>query len=104
MLDKIILIVWGIMLIAGGYFGFKKAGSTMSLAMGVGSGLLMFLGLWLMTINPKGAWIFFSCLNGFLACVFLIRVVKTHAFMPSGMLLLLSLGVLAFCLLRLKNS
>ncbi len=99
-MDKIILIAYGIFLIIGGYFGFKK-GSTMSLAMGVGSGLLVFLGAWLMSINPKGAWIFLSCLNGFLAAAFLIRLLKTHAFMPSGMLLIISLAVLTFCLLRL---
>jgi uncharacterized membrane protein (UPF0136 family) len=103
MLDKIILIAYGVFLIAGGYFGFKKAGSMMSLAMGVGSGLLMFLGVWLMSINAKGAWIFLSCVSGFLVLVFLIRVLKTHAFMPSGMLMLISAAVLAFCLFRLAR-
>ncbi len=101
-MDKVILIAYGIFLIVGGYFGFKK-GSMISLAMGVGSGLMVFLGIWLMTINPRGAWIFLSCLNGFLACAFLIRVVKTQAFMPSGMLLMFSTAVLVFCLLRLRG-
>jgi len=94
--------VYSLVLMLGGYFGFKK-GSMISLAMGVGSGLLILLGLWLMNLNPKGAWIFLSCVNGFLVLTFLLRLVKTHAFMPSGMLLVLSLAVLLFCLARLKG-
>ena len=101
-MDKIILIAYGAFLMIGGYFGFKK-GSMVSLAMGLGSGLMVWLGVWLMTINPKGAWIFLSCLNGFLMLTFLLRVLKTHAFMPSGMLLIFSLGMLAFCLMRMPK-
>jgi uncharacterized membrane protein (UPF0136 family) len=101
MLDKIILISYGLFLIVGGYFGFKK-GSTMSLVMGVGSGLLIFLGLWLMTINPRGAWIFFSCVTGLLTVTFLIRLIKTQAFMPSGMLLVVAVLMLIFSLIHLK--
>jgi uncharacterized membrane protein (UPF0136 family) len=100
MLDKVILIAYGLFLMVGGYFGYKK-GSMVSLAMGVGCGLLVFLGVWLLTINPR-SWIFLSAVCGFLSAVFLIRLVKTHAFMPSGMLLIISLAVLAFCLIRLR--
>ncbi|MBI3602755.1 MAG: TMEM14 family protein [Candidatus Omnitrophica bacterium] len=100
MVDKIILIAYGIFLLVGGYFGFKK-GSMISLAMGVGSGLLIFLGLWLMTLNPKGAWVFLSSVSGFLVLTFFLRVIKTQAFMPSGMLLGVSLLVLIFCLTHL---
>ena len=103
MWDKVILIAYGMFLLVGGYFGFKK-GSMMSLIMGVGSGLLIFLGLWLMTINLKGSWIFLSCVSGLLSLTFLIRLMKTHAFMPSGMLLAVSVLVLIFCLMHLKVS
>ena len=101
MLDKIILAAYGLFLIAGGYFGFKK-GSVVSLVMGIVSGLLIFLGLWLMTTHSSNAWIFLSCVSGFLTLIFLIRLLKTHAFMPSGMLLTFSLLMLIFCMAHLR--
>jgi uncharacterized membrane protein (UPF0136 family) len=99
-MDKIIIIGYALFLMIGGYFGFKK-GSNVSLMMGLGSGLMMFLGLWLMTINPKGAWIFLSCMGGFLTLTFLLRLMKTGAFMPSGMLMVISLAVTIFFIIRL---
>jgi uncharacterized membrane protein (UPF0136 family) len=104
MSDKLILSIYGILLMGGGIMGYVKAKSSMSLAMGVGSGLVIVLGVWLYSMNPKGAWILWSCTTGFLCLAFLMRLLKTHAFMPSGMLLAISLGVLIFCLLRLKSS
>jgi len=101
MLDKIILLAYGLFLLVGGYFGFKK-GSTVSLIMGVASGVMVFLGLWILTIKPNAAWIFLSCVTGFLTLIFLIRFVKTHTFMPSGMLLLISLLIFVFSLIHLR--
>lgn len=101
MLDKIVLIGYALMLIVGGYFGFKK-GSTMSLIMGLVSGLLVFAGLWISTFNARGSWIFLSCVTGLLSLVFLIRFIKTQAFMPSGMLLVLAVIMMTFCLFRLR--
>lgn len=101
MVDQVILGIYGIFLLVGGYFGFKK-GSMVSLAMGIVSGLLIFIGLWLMTLNPRGAWIFLSCVSGFLTLTFTMRFIKTKAFMPSGMLLTISGIMLVFCLFHLK--
>ena len=84
MLDKIIFIAYAVFMLVGGYFGWKK-GSSVSLVAGIGSSFLMFLGVWLMTINPRGAYIFISLVTGVLSVVFLIRLSKTHSFMPSGM-------------------
>ena len=100
-MEKIIYIAYALFMFVGAYFGWKK-GSSVSLVAGLGSGCLMLLGLWLMTINPRGAYIFISCLTGVLSTVFIIRLMKTQSFMPSGMLLIVSLGVLAFTLLRLR--
>lgn len=102
-MDKIIFIGYALFLFVGAYFGWKK-GSSVSLVAGLGSGLLMLLGLWLMTINPRGAYTFIACVTGVLAVVFIIRLVKTHAFMPSGMLLIITLAVLIFTLLRLPHQ
>ena len=102
-MDKIIIVAYGLLLLLGGYFGFKK-GSTVSLAMGLVSGALILLGAWWMSLNPKGAWILLSCISGLLAVTFLIRLLKTQAFMPSGMLLTVSLLFLVFCLSHLLHA
>jgi uncharacterized membrane protein (UPF0136 family) len=102
MLDKVIFVGYALFMLVGGYFGWKK-GSSVSLIAGIGSGLMVFLGIWLMTINPRGAFIFLSCLTGVLSAVFLIRLLKTQSFMPSGMLLIITLAVLAFTLVRLTQ-
>jgi uncharacterized membrane protein (UPF0136 family) len=101
-MDKIIFIGYALFLFVGGYFGWKK-GSTVSLAMSAASGLLMLLGVWLLTVNPRGAYTLISCVTGLLAAVFVIRLVKTHNFMPSGMLLLITLAVFGFTLVQLKH-
>lgn len=100
MATYIILITYGIFLIIGGFFGFKK-GSKVSLIMGLSSGALVFVGLGLLSFTPKIAWIFLSCLNILLSLAFISRVIKTRKFMPSGMLLLITLAVLIFCLTHL---
>ena len=81
--------------------GLKK-GVRSRFIMGVGSGLLVFLGVWLLTFNPKLAWIFLSSLNVLLSLSFISRLIKTRKFMPSGMLLLITLAVLIFCLAHLS--
>ena len=103
MIEKIVFIGYALFMFVGAYFGWKK-GSNISLFAGLGSGLMVFLGLWLMTINPRGAYIFLSCLTGILSVVFLIRLLKTQSFMPSGMLLVVTLAVLIFTLIQAKNQ
>jgi len=101
MINEIVLIAYGILLIVGGIFGFKK-GSKISLIMGLLSGILIFVGVWLLTFMPKSAWIFLICVNLLLMGSFFSRLIKTKKFMPSGMLLLLALGVFIFCLINLN--
>lgn len=99
-MEKIVFIGYALFMFVGAYFGWKK-GSSVSMAAGLGSGLLMLLGIWLMTINLRGSYIFISCLTGVLSVVFLIRLLKTQVFMPAGMLLVVSVAVLAFTLISM---
>ena len=103
MTANIVLITYGLFLILGGFMGFKK-GSKISLIMGLASGILVLLGVWLLTVNPKAAWVSLSCLNALLTVSFASRLIKTKKFMPSGMLLLITLAVLLFCLTHLFNN
>ncbi len=100
MIHNIILITYALFLILGGFLGFKK-GSKISLVMGLSSGVLILLGVWLLTFTPKPAWIFLTCLNVLLCISFISRLIKTRTFMPSGMLLSITLAVLIFCLTHL---
>jgi len=99
MTNAIVLIAYGLFLIIGGFMGFKK-GSKVSLIMGLASGILVLGGAWFLTINPRPAWLFLICLNVLLSAAFISRLIKTRAFMPSGMLLVVTLAVLIFCLTR----
>jgi len=101
MVTSILLIIYGLFLILGGFMGLKK-GSKISLYMGAGSGILVFAGVWILTFDPKFGWILLSCLNALLAASFTSRLLKTRKFMPSGVLLLVSLAVLVFCLVQLR--
>jgi len=97
---NIVLITYGLFLILGGFLGFKK-GSKISLIMGLSSGILVLLGVWLLTVTPQAAWIFLTFLNALLSVSFVSRLIKTSTFMPSGMLLLITLGILIFCVAHL---
>ena len=96
----IVLVTYALFLILGGFLGFKK-GSKISLWMGLGSGILILGGVWLLTVNPKAAGLFIIGIIVILSLSFISRLIKTRKFMPSGMLLLVTLAVLIFCLKNL---
>ena len=90
-LTKIVLCLYGLILLVGGYFGYVKAGSKISLIMGIISGVLIFLGLFLTnTSSPSIGYVVLALTSSCLVGIFFMRLLKTHQFMPSGMLLLAS--------------
>ena len=95
---KIVLVIYGLLMLVGGYMGWAKAGSKPSLIAGVGSALLIFLGTYLLGANAKMGQILVTTVSAMLSIVFLMRFFKTQALMPSGMLLLMSVVVLILCL------
>jgi len=85
-LAKIYLIIYGLLLLSGAYFG-KKAGSNVSMIMGLVSGLLTFGLIFIHAQSPAvGRWGLIIISAG-LAIVFLKRYMVTMKVMPSGMLL-----------------
>ena len=100
---KVVLLIYGILMLGGGVMGYVKAHSKPSLIMGIISGILIFIGVYLLGSNAKTGMMLVTTVSGMLTIVFFMRLLKTHAFMPSGMLLLLSAGVLIFCLSQLHN-
>lgn len=87
-----ILIIYGCLLLSGAYFGMR-AGSKVSLYMGIISGLLIFAAVYVTTKNAYNGYLSAAIISGVLSIVFLMRVVKTHKFMPAGMLLAVSAAV-----------
>jgi len=102
--DKIIITAYGLLMILGAFLGFK-AGSKVSLIMGLVSGILVFGGLAIMRSNARMGLLFLSIIGGVLSVTFLMRFLKTQKVMPSGMLLTISILFLVFCVWRyLKSS
>jgi len=93
-------IVYGALLIVGGFIGLK-AGSRVSLVMGILSGLLA-LGSGLVAgSDPARAALTLAVVGGALSLSFFSRLRKTGKFMPSGMLLGLSLIVFVIALSKI---
>ena len=95
-LPEIVLVIYGFLMFSGAWKGYK-AGSTISLIMGVLSGILIFACIIAAQKGYSGAYTFLFIYIAFLTGMFLSRLLKTKKFMPSGMLLLLSLIALVAC-------
>ena len=92
---KLVGLAYGIFLIVGAFLGFK-AGSKISLVAGLISGSLALVSAFLATSNFVLASRLLTFVSGFLSVTFLMRFLKTQKFMPSGILLFVSLVVLIF--------
>lgn len=93
-LAMIALWIYVTLLVAGGLVGFVKAGSKISLVTSAAFAVLLALcatGL----IHPL---YITEIILGVLAGVFCVRYLKTSKFMPSGLLLLFTVVVLAVLL------
>lgn len=84
-MTKMVLWVYVVLLVAGGFAGYLKAGSLVSLATSVV--LAIPLALCALGILPLwvGRW-----LTAVLAGFFVFRAVKTGKFMPAGMMAVIS--------------
>ena len=70
-----------------------KAGSKVSLIMGLISGLLVLFGVYYSGIRAVCGYGLMAITSGVLTVTFILRFLQTHKMMPSGMLLLVSLMV-----------
>ncbi len=87
-------LIYGILLLFGGIFGYIKAKSKPSLISGVISGLLLLISGVLQWQQISMGLILAQVLTLVLAIVFAIRLWKTRKFMPAGLMLVLSVATL----------
>ncbi len=86
MKPEVILWIYIVLLIVGGLIGFLKAKSKISLVMSAIFAVL--LGICAVEkLRVEWSWGILS----FLALIFFIRLLRTKKFMPSGMMLLVTL-------------
>ena len=83
--------IFGLLVLGGGIAGYAKAKSTQSLLAGTISGaLLLYAAYAISSGRPEGLTLA-TAVSVLLALMFFFRWRKTGAFMPAGMLLILSL-------------
>lgn len=97
-LGQVVLIVYAVLMLAGGIAGYRIAGSTASLAAGAGSAAALALAWLLSRTQPAAGFWTGAAVAGLLAVFFLYRLVKTGKPMPAGGLLVLSVLALALLL------
>lgn len=87
-------VVYGLCVAAGGIAGYAKAGSTASLAAGLGFGGLALLGAYLISQDqPIGHWLVVGT-AGTLTAVMGRRFMNSGKIMPAGVVAMLSAAML----------
>ena len=93
-----ILWIYIVLLVVGGLIGFLKAGSKVSIIMSVTFAALLSLCAVGIIFQPYVADILLAAL----LVVFAVRLSKTRKFMPSGLMLVLTLVTLALRHIRFR--
>jgi uncharacterized membrane protein (UPF0136 family) len=90
-----LLWIYIVLLVVGGLIGFLKAGSKVSLISSSVFAALLVLTAMPGIFQPKFALLLSNLIMTVLLVVFALRLSKTKKFMPSGLMLILTLATLA---------
>jgi uncharacterized membrane protein (UPF0136 family) len=90
-----VLWVYIILLLVGGLIGFLKAGSKISLLTSAISAAVLIIASIPSLLQPGARQIAIETILALLLVVFAFRLAKTKKFMPSGLMLVLTLATLA---------
>lgn len=85
-----LILVYGLLVAIGGIIGYVKARSKVSLMSGLGSGIALVISAYATLQNRNLGLSLAAIIAVFLAIVFSIRWSKTRAFMPAGVMTILS--------------
>jgi uncharacterized membrane protein (UPF0136 family) len=90
-----ILWIYIVLLLVGGLIGFLKAGSKESLIASAVSAALLIIASIPSLLQPGIREILIQTILALLLVIFAVRLTKTKKFMPSGLMLVLTLATLA---------
>ena len=82
------LIVYGVVAIVGGFIGFVKSQSKVSIISGTISGAGLLIAGAAATQNQEWGKIAGMAIASLLVIVFMVRLIKTKKFMPAGLMIL----------------
>lgn len=85
---------------AGGIIGYVKAGSLVSLGMGLLFGGLSAVGAYQISQNENN-YTMLLCTSAFLAAMMGYRAIQSHKFMPAGLIALLSVVMVVRLIIRI---
>lgn len=98
------ILIYGLLVLLGGVMGYFKAKSQASLLSGVGSGIALLITWFVCRQFPLIGLGLATLLGLILLGVFIRRFLKTRAFMPSGLMIVLSLSATVVFLLGLLST
>ena len=88
-LGSISILVFALLVLVGGIIGFKKAKSKASLIASAISAILLAICFWLSHHHAEAGYKLTFIVTGILEGIFVMRLMKTKKFMPSGLMLIL---------------
>lgn len=98
------ILIYGLVVLLGGVMGYLKAKSQVSLLSGVGSGIALLVAWFVCQQIPSVGLGLATLLALVLFIVFIIRFLKTRAFMPAGLMMASSLAATVLFLLGLLST
>ena len=99
-----LVLIYALIVLSGGVWGYMHAGSLPSLLAGGISGLALLISSWGIFYKKMFAEYISLGLTALLLGVFIFRFLRTHAFFPSGVMSLLSLIVLILITLHVRHK
>jgi len=94
------ILIYALIVFLGGIFGYMKAGSAASLVSGVTFSAILGISAFVLFNGKLYGFYVATATAALLAAFFLYRFLLTYKFMPSGLMCIISLAMLAILLIK----
>jgi|WetSurMetagenome_2_1015567.scaffolds.fasta_scaffold136732_2 uncharacterized membrane protein (UPF0136 family) len=101
--EAVALVIYGLLVAAGGYLGFRKAGSRASLAGGLRAGAAVVIASVLALSGARPGFWLVLLFSSALTIFFAYRLIKTRKPMPSVPMIALSVAAALLCVWALRR-